>query len=214
VVIEDDPLVRRVLVRRLSAALNAHVTEAMDVDSALLATRAAFVNGAVLDVRLGKHLVHERLRDIRNAWPAAALVAFTGEATPEQAFELGRSGVNRLVPRRSGFDRLQRRHLVVRERHGDRAGAAGDAADQAEPLELDDHLVDRGRRDLEEPLEVGLRWWSTMEQRVRVDECQVLALLLGESAGFAAGHGLREVIQDLHEHTLSGHVDPRGTAAT
>jgi hypothetical protein len=81
---------------------------------------------------------------------------------------------------------------------GDRAGLAGYTADQAGALKLDDHLVDRGRRDSKELLEIGLGWRSAVEQRVCVNERQVLALLLGEFAGCAAGHGIDEVIEDPH----------------
>jgi hypothetical protein len=58
---------------------------------------------------------------------------------------------------------------------------ARDSGDQTASLELDNHLVDCWRRDLEEAPEVGLRWRSLVEQRVRVNEGEVLALPFGKS---------------------------------
>lgn len=86
-----------------------------------------------------------------------------------------------LVPRRRGFDRLKLGQILRRQQHFDRAGLAWNAADQAASFELDDHLVDGGWRDAEELLDVGLRRWLPVDQRVHVDEGQVLALLFGES---------------------------------
>lgn len=47
-------------------------------------------------------------------------------------------------------------------------------------FECDDHLVNCWRRDQEEALEVGFGRRLPVEQHVRVNEGQVLALLLGE----------------------------------
>jgi hypothetical protein len=58
---------------------------------------------------------------------------------------------------------------------------AGNTADQTSSFEFDDHLVDSGWRDLEEPLEIGFGGWSAIYQGVRGDERQVLPLLFGES---------------------------------
>jgi len=59
-----------------------------------------------------------------------------------------------LVPGRSDFDRLQRGQFVCRQEQPDRPGLSRDSTDQAPPLERDDHVVDRRRRNLKEPLEV------------------------------------------------------------
>lgn len=69
---------------------------------------------------------------------------------------------------------MEPRQLVVGNCHFDRAGLAGNTADQTSPLELDDHLVDGGRGDLEEPLKIGLGRRPSVQQRVRRDERQVL----------------------------------------
>jgi hypothetical protein len=58
----------------------------------------------------------------------------------------------------SSYDKVT---LIVR-------GLTWNAADQAAPLKLDDHLVDRRRRGSEEPLEVGLGWRTSVEQGVRI----------------------------------------------
>jgi len=86
-----------------------------------------------------------------------------------------------LVPGRSDFDRLQRGQFICRQEQPDRPGLSGNPADQASPLERDDHVVDGRRRDLKEPLEVRFGRGLSMQQRVGVDEGQVLALFRGES---------------------------------
>jgi len=77
-------------------------------------------------------------------------------------------------------------------------------------FELEDHLMDCGRGDLEETPEVGLGRWAFVEQGVGMDERQVLALLFGE-LWRQTGHRIGEMIKALHEHTLSRHADHRGT---
>jgi hypothetical protein len=69
---------------------------------------------------------------------------------------------------------LEPRQLIVRQRHLDRAGLAGDPDDQTSSFELDDHLVDGGWCDLEELLEIGFGGWSSIQQGVRGDERQIL----------------------------------------
>ena len=76
---------------------------------------------------------------------------------------------------------MEPRQLVVENCHFDRPRLTGDTADQTSPLELDNHLVNGGRGDLEEPLKIGLGRRLSVQQRVRGDERQVLTLLLGES---------------------------------
>jgi hypothetical protein len=65
--------------------------------------------------------------------------------------------------------------------NGDRPGLSRNPTDQAAPLDRDDHVVDRRRRDLKEPLEVCFGRGLSVQQRVGVDEGQVLALFRGES---------------------------------
>ena len=86
-----------------------------------------------------------------------------------------------LVPGRSDFDRLQRGQFVCRQEQPDRPGLSRDSTDQAPALERDNHVVDRRRRDLKEPLEVRFGRGLSVQQRVGVDEGQVLALFRGES---------------------------------
>ena len=93
------------------------------------------------------------------------------------------------LPWRRGFDRLEPRQIVIRQRHLDRAELSRDTADQTSSFEFDDHLVDSGWCDLEEPLKISFGGWSSMQQGVRGDERQVLPLLFSESWRRAAGHG-------------------------
>lgn len=59
----------------------------------------------------------------------------------------------------------------------DAAGNAWLASDQAGSLQRDEHLMDRGRRDREIPLDVRFGGRATQHTRVRIDERQVLTLL-------------------------------------
>ena len=70
--------------------------------------------------------------------------------------------------------------------------ASGDTwltSDQAGAFECKNHLVNRGRGDLEMALHVGLGRRSSEYARIGVDEGQVLALLFGEAVhdGVASG---------------------------
>ena len=60
---------------------------------------------------------------------------------------------------------------------------------EAISFERHDHLVNRGRSDLEMALHVGFGGWTAKHMRVGVDESQVLALLFGEAgrAGLVSG---------------------------
>ena len=84
---------------------------------------------------------------------------------------------------------MKPRQLIVGQRHRDRTGLAGDTADQTSSFEFDDHLVDSGWCDLEEPLEIGFGGRSSIQQGVRGNERQVLPLLFSESWRRSAGHG-------------------------
>ena len=66
-----------------------------------------------------------------------------------------------LVPRLSGFDRLgvtENGHVLGGEEHLDAARDAWLAADVAEALQREDHLVHGRRAELERALHVGLSW--------------------------------------------------------
>jgi hypothetical protein len=60
-------------------------------------------------------------------------------------------------------------------------------SNQTARFELHDHAVDAWGRDLEEPLHVGLGRRLTVDERVHVDEREVLALLLGEACPCGTG---------------------------
>jgi hypothetical protein len=91
---------------------------------------------------------------------------------------------------------LEPGQLIVGQRHRDRTGLAGGTADQTSSFEFDDHLVDSGWRDLEEPLEIGFGGWSSMQQGVRGDERQILPLPFSEAWRRAAGHGFADFDPD------------------
>jgi len=55
------------------------------------------------------------------------------------------------------------------------------ASDQTGAFERKNHLVNRGRRDLEMTLHVGLGRRAPEQPRIGIDEGQVLALLFGEA---------------------------------
>lgn len=85
---------------------------------------------------------------------------------------------------------MERGELIRWHQQLDRPRLAGRAPNESKAFELNDHLVHAGCGDAEEPLEVGLRWWLAVEQYVRVDEGEVLALPLGKRAcGRWSGHG-------------------------
>lgn len=67
------------------------------------------------------------------------------------------------------------RQLLECEQDLDAPGLSRLASNQAAALELDDHPVDTGWRDLEVTLQVDFGWRTTVELRVSVDESQVLA---------------------------------------
>lgn len=68
----------------------------------------------------------------------------------------------------------------------DASGDAGFAADQSGPIEVEDHLMDRGRADTKVTLDVGFGGGPSEDTRINADEGQVLALLFGEALRDAA----------------------------
>ena len=73
--------------------------------------------------------------------------------------------------------------LIAVDEDFDAPGLAWRPGEQPLALQREDHVVHRGRRDPEEPLDVGLRWRAAVHFRVAVDEGEVLALLRGELDG-------------------------------
>ena len=69
----------------------------------------------------------------------------------------------------------------------DAARDAGFAGDPSLAFEGKHHLMDGGRGDGEESLHVGFGGWATDDERIGVDEGQILALLVGE--GCFRDHG-------------------------
>lgn len=80
------------------------------------------------------------------------------------------------------------------------------ATDEAEAFELNDHIVDTRCCDTEEALEVCFCRWLAIEECVRVDEGQVLALLVRKVMSGFGRHGSDELIQRPDEYTLPGHI--------
>ncbi len=72
------------------------------------------------------------------------------------------------------------------DQHLDAPGCAGVASDQPVAFEREHHLVDLRRRHLKESLQIGFGRRPAEDQRVGVDEGQVLALL-GREAGVGSG---------------------------
>ena len=119
-----------------------------------------------------------------------------------------------LVPRHRGFDRLgvtENGQVLGGEEHLDAARDAWLAADVAEALQREDHLVHgRRRAELEMALHVGLGRGTAVDAGIGVDEGQVLPLLRGE-----AFRGHRHTIDSStplaterqNEHTLSGRAE-------
>src|SRR3954453_11375759 len=88
-----------------------------------------------------------------------------------------------LVPRHSGFDWLgvtENGQVLGGAEHLDAARDAWLAADMAEALQREDHLVHGRRGELEMALHVGLGRGTAVDAGIGVDEGQVLPLPLGE----------------------------------
>ena len=118
-----------------------------------------------------------------------------------------------LVPWHRGFDRLgvtENGQVSGGEEHLDAARDAWLAADVAEALQREDHLVHGRRAELEMALHVGLGRGTAVDAGIGVDEGQVLPLPLGE-----AFRGHRYTIDSSaplaterqDEHTLSGRAE-------
>lgn len=88
----------------------------------------------------------------------------------------------------------------------DRPRLARGSADETKALKLEDHLVNTGRGDTEEALEIGLGRWLAVEEDIGVNKGQVLALFVREWRSGLGGHGSYEVIQRLDESTVPHHI--------
>ena len=69
------------------------------------------------------------------------------------------------------------------------SGDAGLTANKAISFERHDHLMDRGRADLEVALHVGFGGRAAEHVRVSIDEGQILTLLFGEAVSAEAARG-------------------------
>lgn len=99
----------------------------------------------------------------------------------------------------------------------DGASFSRGSLDQAGPFEVENHLVDARRGDLEVLLDVGLGWGPAVDLCLDVNEGQVLALLFGEAwleRGVTGTGGLIHqgfFQQGGHdEHTILRRVEPIG----
>lgn len=84
----------------------------------------------------------------------------------------------------------------------DGARLAGNATDQPAPFQAHDHIVHGRLGDSEESSEVCLGRRLSVEQGVCVNERQVLTLLFCKRRRRFAGHGIENLIKDIHEYTL------------
>ena len=112
-----------------------------------------------------------------------------------------------LVPGHRGIDRLKLRKIGGLDDQLDGTRLAGNAADQPAPFQGHDHVVHGRRGDSEESLEVCLGRRLSVEQGVCVNERQVLTLLFCKWRGGFSGHGIENLIKDLHEYTVSRDAD-------
>src|SRR3954451_21271738 len=114
-----------------------------------------------------------------------------------------------LVPRHRGFDGFgmaEDGQVFGGEEHLDAARHPRLAADQAEALQREHHLMHGGRTDPEMALHVGLGRGTAMDAGVGVNEGQVLTLRVGEPC---RGHrhtidSSAPLVTERHDdHTLS-----------
>jgi hypothetical protein len=84
------------------------------------------------------------------------------------------------------------------------------------PFEGQQHLMNRGRGQLEEPLDIGLCRWSAIDQRVDVYEREILSLP-GREVWVrisCAIHDWPRKPGTSHEHTVPGGIERGGARAT
>lgn len=170
-IVEDDPLVRRTLVRLLGPRAQ-KLRETGRVDHALRILREEEkISLILLDVRLGDQSAVTVAAAAARKVPAPAVVAVSGSATPEEAFELAQHGVRAYVPKAQLALKLDR---IIR------------LARRAPPLE---------------PVlkaQVGARPWKEAQDAVReVMLDQALAMEEGSQARAARRLGMTR--QAIHE---------------
>ena len=85
-----------------------------------------------------------------------------------------------LVALHRGYDGLEGRQGFWVDKETDTASAAWFAADEAFALEGEHHLMDGGRSDGEEALDVGFGGRPSEGERIGMNKGQVLTLLVGE----------------------------------
>src|SRR3954468_19853446 len=119
----------------------------------------------------------------------------------------------RLVPRHRGFDRLgvtENGQVFGGEEHLDAARDAWLAANVAEALQREDHLVHGRRAELEMALHVGLGRGTAVDAGIGVDERQVLPLPRGEAFRghcYTIDSSAPLATERQNEHTLSGRAE-------
>lgn len=96
--------------------------------------------------------------------------------------------------------------MIKRDEQFYRPGLTMSAAYETESFKLNDHIVDTRCRSTEEALEVCFGGWLAIEERIRVDEGQVLALFVRKVVNGLGRHGGDELIQQRDEYTLPGHI--------
>jgi len=72
--------------------------------------------------------------------------------------------------------RLQVGQVGAIDQDSDAPSNPGTAGDQPLSFQCQQHLVNRRRCHLEEPLDIRLRWWTPVHQCVGVDKRQILSL--------------------------------------
>jgi two-component system response regulator RegA len=115
--VEDEDGMRLAL-RRLLEGRAEHIEEARTVAEALEALSAPRFERfdlVVLDVRLGDESGVDVAAAIVDRVPAPAVVAVSGDASPQEAFDLGRLGVRAYIPKGELPSRLDELVALVRE---------------------------------------------------------------------------------------------------
>ena len=97
----------------------------------------------------------------------------------------------------------------------DASRLSGLAADESGAFEIEDHLVDGWRGDLEVAAHVGFGWGSSVDPGVGVNESEILALLVGEAGLMGEVTGIGGSIHQgffrqggPDEHTIPRGVEP------
>ncbi len=99
VIVEDNPVVRRTLLRLMIGRAR-RVREAGRVDHALRILREEErISLMLLDVRLGDESAVRVAAAAARKVPAPPVVAISGSAKPEEAFQLAQHGVRAFIPK-------------------------------------------------------------------------------------------------------------------